>query len=77
MTILLPVIQNGDEGDTALALQRILKAAGYKGADGKALTLDGDFGANTQYAVRQFQKRYGLTVDGVVGEKTWRKLLGV
>jgi len=39
--------------------------------------VDGDFGAETLAGVKVFQKRYGLTQDGVVGEKTWAKLLGI
>lgn len=40
------------------------------------LQQDGVFGALTEEAVREFQKTNGLTVDGVVGRKTWTKLLG-
>ena len=60
-------------------LQRILNGAnngkGYVGKDGKKLTVDGDFGTNTDYAVRTYQKKYNLTVDGIVGQKTWDALL--
>ena len=35
---------------------------------------DGDFGTATYNAVRQFQQDWGLTVDGVIGPKTWEKL---
>lgn len=56
-------------------LQQKLKSLGYKGKDKKAITVDGDFGANTEYAVKAFQKKKGLTVDGIVGEKTWDKLI--
>lgn len=36
---------------------------------------DGIFGAETEAAVRQFQKTHGLTVDGVAGIQTWNALL--
>lgn len=35
---------------------------------------DGIFGPITQEAVRNFQRENSLTVDGIVGEKTWSKL---
>ena len=56
-------------------VQAILKAQGYKGANGKVLDLDKSFGSNTEYAVKSFQKANGLTVDGIVGSKTWDKLI--
>lgn len=36
---------------------------------------DGIFGAETEAAVRQFQREHGLTVDGVAGIETWNALL--
>ncbi|GAB4263220.1 MAG: hypothetical protein Kow0092_14000 [Deferrisomatales bacterium] len=36
--------------------------------------LDGIFGGGTEAAVRRFQRRRGLTVDGVVGALTWAAL---
>jgi hypothetical protein len=38
---------------------------------------DGLFGGQTQEAVRQFQGRRALEVDGIVGPRTWAALLGV
>ena len=35
---------------------------------------DGDFGSETLAAVRSFQRRHGLVVDGICGPKTWAKL---
>lgn len=55
-------------------LQVLLKALGYKGKDGKELSIDGDFGSNTDYAVRAFQKAKKLDVDGIVGKDTWTAL---
>jgi len=39
-------------------------------------TVDGIFGSQTATAVKQFQKNYNLVSDGIVGDKTWSKLLG-
>lgn len=53
-----------------------------KGSKGKAVkvwqvivgvTADGDFGSKTKAATITFQKKYGLTQDGIVGDNTWRK----
>ena len=57
-------------------VQRILNALGYKGKDGKALSIDGAFGRNTSYAVKAYQTASKLTADGVVGSLTWKALLG-
>ena len=42
-----------------------------------SLAVDGRYGTSTASAVRAFQRRYGLTVDGVVGRTTWNKLYEV
>jgi peptidoglycan hydrolase-like protein with peptidoglycan-binding domain len=63
-------IQYGSQGNDVKELQTLLNNNGYK------LTADGIFGANTQKAVEAYQQKYGLTVDGIVGEKTWGQLLG-
>lgn len=41
------------------------------------IEVDGKFGSDTQKAVMAYQKANGLTVDGVVGINTWKKILGV
>lgn len=57
-------------GSQVVKLQQELKAAGVLA--GKA---DGVFGKNTQKAVKTFQARHRLGVDGMVGPRTWNKLL--
>ena len=39
-----------------------------------SVTVDGVYGSGTASAVRAFQRRYGLSVDGVVGRATWTEL---
>ncbi len=39
-----------------------------------SVTVDGVYGSGTAGAVRAFQRRYGLSVDGVVGRATWTEL---
>lgn len=59
----------GQKSNEVVALQNALNAALDCG-----LVLDGIFGSKTQTAVRQFQRRLGLTVDGIAGPKTLSKL---
>lgn len=71
--IKLPELQRGSIGASVIALQGILIANRIScGPDGA----DGEFGDNTANAVRIFQQRNGLGVDGIVGPVTWAKLLG-
>lgn len=69
-----PTLKKGSLNNYVVELQKLLNKANYKGSNGKALTVDGNFGASTEYAVKAFQKAKGLTVDGVVGSKTWTAL---
>ena len=55
------------------ALQTLLIGYGYDCGKHGA---DGDFGADTERAVCDYQKKEKLTVDGEVGRNTWTKLLG-
>ncbi len=71
-TAVFPQISRRDKGDKVRVLQELLLGRGYYlGIYGA----DGDFGAATWTAVAQFQAANGLAADGIVGEKTWRKLL--
>lgn len=58
-------------------VQMLLNAKGYTGKNGKPLTIDGNLGDNTAYAVSAFQKAKKLTIStpGTIGAKTWTALL--
>lgn len=73
------LVELGSEGTSVLLLQEILIARGFKGKNGKALTLSRKADKNTIYALTQYQKsRNGaLTVDGVAGENTWKDLIAI
>ncbi|MDE6567918.1 MAG: peptidoglycan-binding protein [Lachnospiraceae bacterium] len=69
-----PNLKKGSTGTQVKYLQKDLNYLGYKGKDGKNLTIDGSFGANTENALRAFQKKNGLTVDGIYGKISKSKM---
>ena len=71
-SINVPLLQKGSTGECVQSMQTLLTGNGYntKGIDGK-------FGANTDNALRQFQKDKQLVVDGKCGQASWSALLGV
>ena len=64
------ILRQGATGGEVKEVQRRLKLWGYYNG-----SVDGVFGAGTKKAVIAFQKKNGLTADGVVGAKTWEKLM--
>lgn len=66
-----PPLTVGDNGETVEDLQRTLNARLKPSPE---LAIDGDFGPNTQAALRQFQKERQLTVTGITDPATWRAL---
>lgn len=66
-----PTIRRGDSGGATGHAQFLLRnRLGYK-IDNVA---GSPFGPQTESAVRAFQQRHGLTVDSIVGPKTWPEL---
>lgn len=61
--------KKGDKGKKVKLIQEWLSLRGF------GLKIDGDFGPATSYAVKEFQKKEKLTADGVVGNKTFVKLI--
>jgi len=70
-------IKKGDKGQDVYLLQSLLKGKGWKDANNKVLKLDKSFGVATESALKKYQKKFGLTANGVCNTKTWKKLLGV
>lgn len=64
-----PTVRRGCVNTYVLILQDALNALGYS-----TKTLDGKFGANTESALKAYQKRVSLTADGVCGCNTWKKI---
>ena len=62
-------LRKGATGTAVKTLQTNLKKLGFYTA-----YVDGSFGATTESAVKAFQKKYGLTADGVAGSATLKKI---
>lgn len=61
-----PTCRKGARGNITRLIQEKLGVA-----------VDGIFGNGTRAAVIAFQKAHGLSADGIVGQNTWRTLLGL
>ena len=62
-----PILKQGSKGKLVTILQKFLN---LKGKLPKPIPEDGEFGPETKAAVRLFQKRSGIAVDGTVGAET-------
>lgn len=71
-----PTIRKGAKNDYVIILQQGLKKLGYDlgtygdNKDG----IDGNYGSKTMNAVRKFQTKANIKVDGICGPKTWEAL---
>ena len=71
-----PTIRKGAKNNYVVILQQGLKKLGYNlgtygdNQDG----IDGDYGSKTVNAVRKFQTKVNIKVDGICGPKTWEAL---
>ena len=68
------VLRTGSTGSAVEQLQFWLNTLAQYTSSIPSVTVDGVFGSGTAAAVRAFQRKYGLTVDGVVGRDTWTEL---
>jgi hypothetical protein len=63
------IYKKGSRGKGVKMIQEWLCLQGF------GLKIDKDFGPATDYAVREFQKKKNLVVDGIVGNNTFLKLI--
>lgn len=66
------LLKKGAKGDAVRTLQEMLMGLGYELPEYGA---DGDFGDETELAVRQFQAEHGLEADGKYGPLTHKELM--
>jgi peptidoglycan hydrolase-like protein with peptidoglycan-binding domain len=64
-----PTLSNGSTGEPVRQLQEALKELGHDPG-----AVDGQFGSQTEAAVKAFQQERGIGADGVVGPITWRNI---
>jgi peptidoglycan hydrolase-like protein with peptidoglycan-binding domain len=64
-----PTLRSGSRGPAVREAQTLLNLK-----NGAGLNTDGIFGSLTLTATKAFQRSKGLTVDGVIGPKTWGAL---
>ena len=70
-------VKNGSTGTSVLLLQEILVARGFKGKDGKELTLDREAGTNTIYALNQYKKSRKMKQNGICDAAVWKDLIAI
>lgn len=61
-------LRSGDAGATVRYVQQELDRLGFR------VSADGRYGAKTADAVRDWQKKNGLTADGIFGKDSWEKM---
>ena len=68
------ILRVGSSGSAVEQLQFWLNTLAQYESSIPSVAVDGVYGSGTAGAVRAFQRRYGLSVDGVVGRATWTEL---
>lgn len=61
-------VRRGSRGPAVTAVQSRLRARGWN------ISVDGQFGPQTEHTVKAFQREKGLSVDGIAGPRTWEAL---
>lgn len=69
-----PLVREGARGNLVKIIQKKLISLGYNCGGFGA---DGHFGNGTEKSVKDFQRAKKISSDGIIGNNTWRKLLGI
>jgi len=77
---LIVVVRRGSQGDAVKGVQEEFQFRNLSGDPSRGPQIDGDFGPETEAAVRAFQQALhadvpSVTVDGIVGPVTWQALV--
>jgi N-acetylmuramoyl-L-alanine amidase len=64
-----PLLRIGDRGDAVRDVQQRLGGAGFR------VAVDGEYGAQTEQRIREFQTHRGVRIDGICGPETWGALI--
>lgn len=74
MTLIISRHQNSRDPQPRPTVKEVQTLLNRKNS--RDISVDGVFGLASEAAVKTFQRRAGLTTDGVVGPKTWAALIG-
>ena len=69
-----PYLRRGDTGEFVRIIQYYLSVIATFYKELVPAEADGNFGPQTEEAVKVFQKQFDLPVDGIVGEQTWARM---
>ncbi|MDD3192646.1 MAG: peptidoglycan-binding protein [Oscillospiraceae bacterium] len=70
-------LQLGSSGANVLKMQRYLNFIANTYTSIPRVSTDGIFGNATRGAVLAFQRQFGLTADGIIGQQTWNRIVQV
>ena len=68
-------MRSGSRGDNVRVVQEYLNTLA-RAYPLPRVAVDGIYGPATENAVQAFQRLFGLTADGIVGPRTWERLVG-
>lgn len=71
----LPTLKLGSTGNQVKNLQALLNLWTTQDGTFKSITMDGDFGPETETRLKAYQALQGLTIDGICGTQTWTDIL--